>query len=106
MLSGRSHRRPSPQSQEASPSSERLLALPAAPAAQTIPLRVTGRSSRGDAHENRRRWLRFALRVLILPALLFVVLVPPQSLRATLVTLLIIAALGIVVWRLPMADEE
>lgn len=55
---------------------------------------------------HRHHWPRLALRVLVLPALLCVVLLPPQSLRATLVTLLIVAALGVVVWRLPMADDD
>ncbi len=89
------------------PGPRRLLALPAA---SPVPSSATaqashkpGAAARGD-HRGRAR---FALRALIPPALLFVVLVvPPQSLRATLVTLLIIAALGLVVWRLPMTDEE
>ena len=101
----------------AAPDLQRLLALPAAPtmpasaAAQTPDTLLAQRMSPADARPpgsgHGRGWLRLALRATLPPALLFVVLlVPPQSLRATLVTLLIIAALGLLVWRLPMADEE
>lgn len=55
---------------------------------------------------HRRRWPRIALGVLIAAVLGVVLLVPPQSLRATLATLMIVVALGIVVWRLPMTDDE
>jgi hypothetical protein len=86
---------------------ERLPTLLAAPTTTPFPSVAQGQIASPEHERMRhRRWLRLAPRVLILPALLFIVLVPPQSLRATLITLLIIAALGVVVWRLPMADDE
>lgn len=128
MLSGPSRRLP-PLSADAGPASaparsrpaRQTLALPVSPvvpvasAAPTPPTRPLTSPSRRTPRANmrtqattrrRRVWPRLALWALIPFALLFVVLVPPQSLRATLVTLLIIAALGLVVWRLPMGDEE
>lgn len=93
------------------PLSRQTLALPvvsAPPTARTAPSRRTPPVDARTRVAMRRhgRWPRLALWALIPLALLFVVLVPPQSLRATLVTLLIVAALGLVVWRLPMGDDE
>lgn len=124
MLSGPSRRLPPPSAEGGpvpvpaptsaplpTPLSRQTLALPAVsapPIARTAPSRRTppaGARARASLR-HRRRWPRLALWTLIPPALLFVVLVPPQSLRATLVTLLIVAALGLVVWRLPMGDDE
>lgn len=117
MPSGRSRQLP-PLSADTGPAHasgpRQTLTLPAVPAAPVPPSPALAprpqtrsappRSARASVR--RRAWPRLVLRVLILPALLFAVLVPPQSLRATLVTLLIVAALGMVVWRLPMADDE
>lgn len=93
----------------AAPGSPRLLALPVAPTivSPEPPARHLGAADGTRPRRSGRGAARLAMRALIPPALLFAVLVvPPQSLRATLVTLLIIAALGLVVWRLPMTDEE
>lgn len=105
----RTHIHPFPISLRATaPGPQRLLALPIARA--TLPLPPAPEYRHGPSARARQRWrawLRLALRALIPPALLLAVLVvPPQSLRATLVTLLIVATLGLVVWRLPMTDEE
>lgn len=124
MLTGPSRRLP-PLSADVGPvpapprpaAAQQTLALPVVPAPPTAPLaapptapsrRIPPATARARANLRRhhRSWPRLALWALIPPALLFVVLVPPQSLRATLVTLLIVAALGLVVWRLPMSDEE
>lgn len=93
-----------PRSAAPGPRRLRLLAPAAAPIVAVSPAAPTHRHA---PTTGARQVLRVALRALIPPALLFVALVvPPQSLRATLDTLLIIAALGLLVWRLPMADEE
>ncbi|MFI5271561.1 MAG: hypothetical protein ACHQ4H_00840 [Ktedonobacterales bacterium] len=51
------------------------------------------------------RWLRRCAWAGSLAALVLVVLVP-LPLRGVLATTLIVAALGLLVWRLPMADED
>lgn len=93
------------------PTSRQTLVLPVAPAPPSSPLEPPRQTTmpareRAQTRAHRRRWPRLVLGALVPPALLFVVLVPPQSLRATLVTLLIVAALSLVVWRLPMSDDD
>lgn len=53
-------------------------------------------------HRLRAMLVRAAVLVFALAA----IVVPPESLRGTVVTLLIIGGLGLMVWRLPMTDDE
>jgi hypothetical protein len=92
--------------QDQNSASPHLSALPMLPPESPAALSPASSDSRRPRHRQWPGWLRLAFRALIVPALLIAVLVPPQSQRATIVTLLIIAALGLLVWRLPTADDE
>ncbi|HEU5437828.1 MAG TPA: hypothetical protein VFU88_00960 [Ktedonobacterales bacterium] len=52
------------------------------------------------------RWRAAAVRAAALVLALVAIVVPPESLRGTIVTLLIIGGLGLMVWRLPMSDSD
>lgn len=62
------------------------------------------RASAAARPRHRRVWI--AIRAALLLVALGVLLVPPQSLRVGLATLLIVAVLALLAWRLPMADAS
>ena len=52
-----------------------------------------------------RRWLRVAARLGLLAVAALVILLPPQSARASVGTIVIVAILGVAAWSLA-GDEE
>jgi len=52
------------------------------------------------------RWRAILAWTAILVLALAAIVAPPEAMRGTIVTLLIIGGLGLAVWRLPMADDD
>jgi hypothetical protein len=53
-----------------------------------------------------RRWLRIAARLGLLAVTALVVVLPPQSVRASVSTILIVAILSVAAWSLAGSEER